>query len=529
MNLLIVDDQLSVISGLKNSIHFKELGFDEVLSATSAEDAMQVLAEKPVEVMLTDIEMPEKNGLQLNEEVQAKYPDILRIVLTSHAVFSYAKESVRLGCFDYIVQPAPVPEIEEVLKKAVDHVNLVYNNRRMNEYGELFNSHRSEFLQNSILKLYSENEQEFAEGIEMLNSSGYHIRPETVTQMILLDVFSYSQSLPVHPQQREVMASLDKALKLLIEGRMAAEYLVSMTADRKFLVLIFSNSPETMDISDRFLLALHNSLKLDIHDEGIAVYVTQTFPFREMNEVNKIVRYYVQYNVAHTPDIFLVRETQAIRNFTIELPDYLKRWNMMLNSGQFNLLKKDIQSCIDKIRVSDHQYMNLCDLHQQLTQLFFRHFYEKKINIMALFTNDYTYQDCMASFGSIEEFERAVQFLLAATDTKETVSRDSDYVEKAKTYIAENNSQILTVRDVSDYVHLNPEYFTRLFKKETGLNIKNYIIDSKIASAKDMLLSTTLPVSMIALELGYSNFSHFTQMFRKAEGVTPSEYRAKMT
>ena len=253
MNLLIVDDQLSVISGLRNNIHFKDLGFDEVLSATSADEAMKILSDRPVEVMLTDIEMPEKNGLQLNEEVQKQYPDILRIVLTSHAVFSYAKESVRLGCFDYIVQPAPITEIEEALRKAVDHVNLIYNNRRMNEYGELFNSHRSEFLQNSILKLYSENDQEFSEGIDMLNSSGFHIHPETITQMILLDVFSYSQSLPVHPQQREVMASLDKALKLLIEGRMDAEYLVSMTADRKFLILIFSNDAETMDISDRFL------------------------------------------------------------------------------------------------------------------------------------------------------------------------------------------------------------------------------------------------------------------------------------
>ncbi len=527
MNLLIVDDQLSVISGLKNNIHFKDLGFDEVLSATSADEAMKVLSEKPVEVMLTDIEMPGKNGLQLNEEVQKEYPDVLRIVLTSHAVFSYAKESVRLGCFDYIVQPAPITEIEEALRKAVDHVNLIYNNRRMNEYGELFNSHRSEFLQNSILKLYSENEQEFTEGIEMLNSSGYSIQPETITQMILLDVFSYSQSLPVHPQQREIMASLDKALKMLIPEKIGAEYLVSMTADRKFLVLIFCIDPEAIDINERFLLALHNILKMDIQDEGIAVYVTMPFPFNTMREVNKAVRYHVQFNVAHTPDIFLVRETQQIRNFNLELPDYLNRWNMMLSSGQFNLLRRDILSCIDKIRVSDHQYMNLCDLHQQLTQLFFRYFYEKNINIMGLFNEDYTYQDCMSSFSSIEEFQRTVQFLLSATDTAPPASRDSDYVEKAKNYIAENSSQILTVRDVSDYVHLNPEYFTRLFKKETGLNIKNYITDCKIAAAKDLLLHTAEPVSMIALDLGYSNFSHFTQMFRKAEGLTPSEFRAK--
>ena len=527
MNILIVDDQISVLRGLTDSIDFQELGYDRVFLATSADDALRTLREQPVEVMLTDIEMPEKNGLQLNQEVRDQYPDILRIILTSHAVFSYAKESVKLGCFDYIVQPAPIPEIEEVLKKAVNHVNLVYNNRRLNEYGELFNSHRSEFLQNSVLKLYSDSEQDLREGIEMLRNSGYHIHENIRTQMILLDVFSYSQSLPEHPDQRTIMKSVDTALRLLLSD-IPAEYLVSMTAERKFMILLVSESEDVLPVSERFLTALHNSVKLDVKDEGIACYVTQSFPFREMKTVNNIVGYYVQYNVSHSPDIFLVKETRPITNFNQELPSYLSRWSGMLSSGQFSLLKKDIFSCIDKIRVSDHQYLNLCDLHQQLTQLFFRYFYENNINIMALFNEDYSYQDCMGSFASIEEFSRAVLFLLGATDAEKTVKGDSDYVEKAKTFIAENNSQLLTVKEVSDHVHLNPEYFTRLFKKETGLNIKNYIIDCKIATAKDMLLKTNLPVSMIALDLGYSNFSHFTQMFRKAEGITPSEYRAKM-
>ena len=525
MNILLVDDQISVLKGLQDSIHFRELGFDRVFIATSADDALKVLKEQPVEVMLTDIEMPEKNGLQLNQEVRDRYPDVLRIILTSHAVFSYAKESVQLGCFDYIVQPAPVPEIEEALRKAVSHVNLVYNNRRLNEYGQLFNSHRSEFLQNSVLKLYSDNEQDIDDGIEMLNSSGYHISRDIATQMILLDVFSYSQSLPQHPDQRTVMFSVDKALRLLLENT-DAEYLVSMTAERKFLILLISSAENVLPVSERFLTALHNSIKLDVNDEGIACYVSQAFPFREMKTVNNIVRYYVNNNVSHIPDIFLVKETEPITNFNRELPSYLNRWSGMLESGQFSLLKKDIFSCIDKIRVSDHQYLNLCDLHQQLTQLFFRYFYEHNINIMGLFSEDYSYQDCMASFSGFEEFTRAVLFLLGATDAERVVKTDLDYVEKAKTFIAENNNQLLTVKEVSDHVHLNPEYFTRLFKKETGLNIKNYIIDCKIATARDMLLHTTLPVSMIALELGYSNFSHFTQMFRKAEGVTPSEYRA---
>ena len=102
-------------------------------------------------------------------------------------------------------------------------------------------------------------------------------------------------------------------------------------------------------------------------------------------------------------------------------------------------------------------------------------------------------------------------------------------MEKAKAYISENYSQLLSVKEVAEHVHLNPEYFTRLFKKETGKNIKNYIVDCKMTLAKDLLATSNLPVSMVALEVGYTNFSHFTQIFKKIENMTPSEYRLRVT
>ena len=78
---------------------------------------------------------------------------------------------------------------------------------------------------------------------------------------------------------------------------------------------------------------------------------------------------------------------------------------------------------------------------------------------------------------------------------------------------------------MAGYIGLNPEYFTRLFKRETGHNIKDYILQCKFTIAKDLLSNSNLPISMVALELGYSNFSHFTQMFKRVEGFTPKEYR----
>ena len=99
------------------------------------------------------------------------------------------------------------------------------------------------------------------------------------------------------------------------------------------------------------------------------------------------------------------------------------------------------------------------------------------------------------------------------------------YHSLAKKYITNNVSLNLSVKDVADYVHLSPEYFTKLFKKEVGQNIKSYILQVKVEIAKDLLGNPNIPISMVALDLGYSNFSHFTQVFKKLEGITPTDYR----
>lgn len=58
--------------------------------------------------------------------------------------------------------------------------------------------------------------------------------------------------------------------------------------------------------------------------------------------------------------------------------------------------------------------------------------------------------------------------------------------------------------------------------------MKSYILQVKLDVAKDMLANPNIPISMIATEIGYSNFSHFTQMFRKYTEMTPSDYRKEM-
>ena len=155
MNVLLVDDQVNVLNGLTSGIDFCKIGFDGVYTASGVGEALKVLEALPIDVLVSDIEMPERNGMELNTIVREKYPDTLRILLTSHAIFAYAQEVLKLGCFDYLVQPVPYAKIEESLSRARARILQEKKHRQVQSLGSLFDSHRVQFLNNTMMDLFS--------------------------------------------------------------------------------------------------------------------------------------------------------------------------------------------------------------------------------------------------------------------------------------------------------------------------------------------------------------------------------------
>ena len=171
----------------------------------------------------------------------------------------------------------------------------------------------------------------------------------------------------------------------------------------------------------------------------------------------------------------------------------------------------------------------LCDLHQRMTHMFFNYFYENNANVHELFQDAYTYNAYMDSCSDPASLREAMVYMMKQVQVLGKAHAPKSDIDKAKAFILENIGDPITVKDVADYVCLSPEYFTKSFKKETGQNIKEYITWTKVEAAKDMLEHSNVPVGMVALELGYTNFSHFSQVFKKYENVTPSEYRSRFS
>ncbi|HCS40578.1 MAG TPA: hypothetical protein DIW44_13465 [Anaerolineaceae bacterium] len=529
MNVLIVDDQISVINGILSGVHFKELGIDIVRSATSSEEALAVFNEIPVDIMLTDIEMPGENGLELNKKIQAKYPETYRILLTSHAEFSYAQESVKLGCFDYLLQPTPYEEIEECLRRALQQIYQQRLKTRLYQYGRLLETNETELMDHVVTEMFSRVPEDVNSSLEFLNKMGYPISKEKKIQVIIINVQSFRISdVPIF-SEKSIHKAISNALKQA-KNTYPILALSTVSRFRQFVLVLFSATSEDLIISVGQYQIFYEKLSTELANEELTCYIGNWVACEKVRDELKQMHLYIDENVSNLTGIYLTSGQDISATVTTNLAESSERWETLISAGQKRMLDNEIEEFLkNTLANSKNKLKSLCELHQQLTHIFFGFFYDNNAIMSELFNEKYTYADYMNSFKDTDSLRKAVSFMLNAIDDIQKNSVSKSDVEKAKSFIANNISNPITVKDVAEHVNLSAEYCTKLFKRATGQNIKEYIARSKVSAAKEMLEHSNISVSMITLELGYSYFSHFTQVFKKYEHITPSEYRGKFT
>lgn len=106
-----------------------------------------------------------------------------------------------------------------------------------------------------------------------------------------------------------------------------------------------------------------------------------------------------------------------------------------------------------------------------------------------------------------------------------TTNNHHSVIRKSIDFINDHYNQNITLELAAEQVGLNPAYFSTLFKKETGINFSNYLMNLKIENAKLLLKNSNLSLINIAVEIGFDNQSYFSNVFKKATGMTPKQYR----
>ncbi|MDF2908894.1 MAG: response regulator containing CheY-like receiver domain and AraC-type DNA-binding domain, partial [Herbinix sp.] len=136
INLLIVDDDITTVEVIKDSIHWGEVGIDAVYTAYNVPNARKVLADQKVDIIISDIEMPQETGLDLLKWVREEKLECEFLLLTCHEKFSYATNAIHYDAAAYLTKPFDLAIMELNLQKIITKLRQKRDLQKNSEYGE---------------------------------------------------------------------------------------------------------------------------------------------------------------------------------------------------------------------------------------------------------------------------------------------------------------------------------------------------------------------------------------------------------
>ena len=519
MNLLIVDDEISAIQAVLKGVDWDDLDFLNLYTASNKQEAIDIISNKQVDIMLSDIEMPMGSGLELLEWVNLNASGIRCIFITCHADFNFAQKAVKLGSLDYILKPLDFEILGQVLKKAA---KLVWEEKLLKEHSTSWLHNKETLLKQFWMDFFVGEIAPSEYSVKYyLNQKHLEIALDNNFLPILVSIKKWDETI-----NKEDYKLFLYALRNIVQEIFVLPYTgieVIPFIDNTLLIMLSRDAQMTFELSEiatkdcnSVINAALKYLKLTICcyiGEPDKIYEIpnqleelHTMDFNNVAFLQNIL-FYSQYTdsaVTYKNDIF------------IHLAD-------LLEGGGFDDAAKEIHHFFDSI-----DYVNqinrefLGNFHRDFYYLLFAFARKHSLSLDELFTDEESDKLSKNSITSLHG-------LLLWVDYALNKLRDSDTggnpVEKTKQYIIDHLSSELTMGELAKNVHLNADYLTRIFKKQMGYSINRYIIECRMKSAIWMLQNTSLSIGDVAAQVGYYNYSSFNRIFSKVMNMSPSEYK----
>lgn len=482
MKLLIVDDQSTVVQGLLHCTNWAAMGFTVVDTALNAVDAKASLLRQEAEVMLCDIEMPMESGLDLLDWLRQRGMTTRCIFLTAHAEFKYAQEALRLGGFDYIMQPAPYEQVADAVSRALDNVKEEWAALELQSRGAVFDDQKKEIVETML------------RGFLLGNAPGSSLT-------------AFEELSLVPRRERECWVALMQPLRWK-QGEEPWELSLLSTAVGNMSSEVFTPLQVlsvTVAIPAEQCLVL--VLQSRVGEPLEADYIT-----RQLNYLQSACAQYIHCEAAFYPE--------GPQPFE-QAPEIYQK---LLQAGCAQAMEQEACQLLDKLTANNQ-------LNSQTLRYFYQDFMQMLFSLPEKKRQDDMFREPEAlelyrnGMKTVPDMKALVHYVASVWDS-ETEENSQSTVEIIMAYIAEHLENELRREELAEAVHLNPDYMARLFKKETGMNLKDYIIQQKMQEAQSLLCTTNLPISLIAAKVGYTNFGHFSTSYKKFYHKTPQEERS---
>lgn len=532
MNILIFDDDISTVQMLMSKIDWGRLGIDEIYPAYSINQAKEIFRLKPnIDIMLCDIEAPGGTGIDLLRWARENSLNTENIFLTNHAEFSYAKEAIQLGCVDYIIKLSPLSAIEDAVRKAINKVKL---NNMLLQY---------KFYEEYWAENHSVVTEQFWKELLLRNSAADMSEMESMVMKRKVDVDlneEYFITLISYTRNQDRDDMLDDfshlfvvknfAMQIILDGINSGYIIYIEKGTKKYLSLILGKSIMEEIGTEKFKKNFNDFISFCNSNLGCNVncYLGGYVRCEKIGLLQKKLEDFDLDNVCSVNKVFDITEHGGSRKKKESAPPETAKWAQMLKEGKNSTLFISVKNYIEEIaRTSDIDASFMNAFQKDFLQMVFSVLEQEHIQAHKLFSDEKSNLLFIHAVNSVYDMLKWVDYTLNKTSDCINEARKLETVtDKIKEYIELNFNKDISRNDIANKFFLNPDYLSRIFNKETGLSIPEYQARLRVNKAKE-LLKMGMSISETAALVGYDNFSYFSTVYKKIEGITPAEFRKK--
>lgn len=533
LKVMVVDDEALVRIGIKSCIDWEKQQFDFVGEAEDGLQALALMERSHPDIVMTDIMMPNMDGLQLIETINRRYPRIKVIVLSCLNDMDTVKKAIKLGAEDYILKLSMKPQnllevllrtkavIEEETRRKAEKVNLetvFHSNRQM-----IKNGLYAKWIEGSL------SHQAFLKEYSLID-----VQPDFPPYLVVCCTIDDWQNAPLQSRIRDRHLLSSSFVNICMESlKDFTGGEVAELEEGAYLILLQSPYPDRVpDQLTRFFHKMNLSLKR---------YLNISVSFAVSGLTTSLEKVPVLYAQARDSAEYRFYKGKESIIFADSLTTFKDR-DIIMPADEEKLLTQYIYS---------HDREGVTRILNQLFQTLAASASHHPIRVKTALLNIlYSFQKVLApyeeqlppAFGAANL--KFTQLILNADTLANLQELTLEYVEhyfmslpaasglqtrpeikNIKRYVHENIEQAISLEDAAKYANMSRSYFSYIFKSEVGESFTNFVNRTKMEKARELIAMNNLKVYEAAERVGIKDEAYFSKVFKKYIGVSPGKVK----
>ena len=521
MSLLIVDDEVIIADSLAEMLQEAFTDCLVIYRCYSAADAKALLENERVDIMLTDINMPETSGLDLHSWAAQRWPFIKVIYLTGYSDFQYARQALHQQAFDFVLKS----DGDERITATVQHaINALSEDARQFLRNPLFAQARPLYTHQLMDKLLYHPK---------LRTDLFGPKPGDVEDPAVRGAAGAFGAVHIPPYRRAAAYHHGCDAGAVRAGSAPDAGGYEQAGKSRFWHRELDMAPQTMRSiavcrrPSGWLKRQSERMTVALIDRPIAWEELALANMRILKQLNALCP-----SPGEMLSVSLLSATEcaaaiAPRLGRKDILKHLREMNEYLLTGQSDLYRESEEALWALIQSdSNTQHIEaVFDIMKMILHTCADNFPEQnQLRIIMFRQNGMRLQDypnTLAAFTDLQELSD----LLLDLHGKRMDRRQQSVVSEVNDYIQAHLGEDLSLTRLAEETHFHPVYLSRIYKEHAGLSLSEYIAEQRLSAASQMLRETKIQIQQIAQITGFTSPGYFARFFRKRKGFSPQEYR----